>query len=88
MLLFDEATSNLDSETERKVVEAIEQRARGITRIFVAHSLSTIQNADVIFVIGEGRVVEKGAHTELLAIGGRYWQMCQPGPGEVTELEN
>jgi ABC-type multidrug transport system fused ATPase/permease subunit len=64
-LLFDEATSNLDSETERKVVEAIEQRARGITRIVVAHSLSTIQNADVIFVMGEGRVVEKGAHTEL-----------------------
>jgi ATP-binding cassette subfamily B (MDR/TAP) protein 1 len=77
LLLLDEATSNLDSETEKEVVEAIEQRARGITRIVVAHRLSTIQNADVIFVIGEGKVVERGTHSELLATHGRYWQMCQ-----------
>jgi ATP-binding cassette subfamily B (MDR/TAP) protein 1 len=74
--LLDEATSNLDSETEREVMEAFEQRT-GITRIVVAHRISTIQNADIIFVMGEGRVVEKGTHNELLAMKGRYWQMCQ-----------
>jgi ATP-binding cassette, subfamily B (MDR/TAP), member 1 len=75
--LLDEATSNLDSETEREVMEAFEQRTTGITRIVVAPRISTIQNADIIFVMGEGRVVEKGTHNELLAMKGRYWQTCQ-----------
>lgn len=77
LLLLDEATSNLDSETERDVMEVFEQKGRGITRIIVAHRLATIQNADVIFVMGEGRVVEKGSHQELLRMKGVYWQMCQ-----------
>lgn len=77
LLLLDEATSNLDSETEREVMEVFEQSASGITRIVVAHRLSTIQNADIIFVMGEGRVVEKGSHRVLLARKGVYWQMCQ-----------
>ncbi len=77
MLLLDEATSNLDSETEREVMEAFEGRTTGITRIVVAHRLSTIQNADIIFVMSEGRVAEKGTHKELLRMKGRYWQMCQ-----------
>ncbi|KAN0113306.1 ABC transporter-like protein [Hyaloscypha variabilis] len=77
LLLLDEATSNLDSETEREVMEAFEQRTSGITRVVVAHRLSTIQNADVIFVMGEGKVVEQGTHSELLGRKGRYWQMCQ-----------
>ena len=77
LLLLDEATSNLDSETEREVMEVFERSASGITRIVVAHRLSTIQNADVIFVMGEGRVVEKGSHRDLLARRGVYWQMCQ-----------
>jgi ATP-binding cassette subfamily B (MDR/TAP) protein 1 len=58
-------------------VEAFEQRTSGITRVVVAHRLSTIQNADVIFVMGEGKVVEQGTHSELLGRKGRYWQMCQ-----------
>jgi ATP-binding cassette, subfamily B (MDR/TAP), member 1 len=64
LLLLDEATSNPDSETEKEVMEACEQRTRGVTRIVVAHRLSTVQNADLIFVVGEGRVVEKGTHKE------------------------
>jgi ABC-type multidrug transport system fused ATPase/permease subunit len=75
--LLDEATSNLDSETEKEVMKVFEQRGRGITRVVVAHRLSTIQNADVIFVMGDGTVVEKGTHKELLGIRGVYWQMCQ-----------
>lgn len=58
-------------------MKVFKQRGRGITRVVVAHRLSTIQNADVIFVMGDGTVVEKGTHQELLRIRGVYWQMCQ-----------
>jgi ATP-binding cassette subfamily B (MDR/TAP) protein 1 len=79
VLLLDEATSNLDSESERLVQQAIEQAAGegGRTVVAVAHRLATIQNANVIFVIGSGRVVESGSHVELLSKRGVYWQMCQ-----------
>lgn len=77
LLLLDEATSNLDSETEKEVMEVFEQKGRGITRIVVAHRLATVQNADVIFVMGEGRVVERGTHGELLGMRGVYWEMCR-----------
>ncbi|TVY82150.1 ABC transporter BEA3 [Lachnellula suecica] len=77
LLLLDEATSNLDSETEKEVMEIFEQKGRGITRIVVAHRLATVQKADVIFVMGEGKVVEQGTHGELLRLKGVYWQMCQ-----------
>ena len=77
VLLLDEATSNLDSETEREVQGVLERGAkkRGRTTIVVAHRLATVQRADVIFVLGDGRVVEKGNHGELLALRGLYWQM-------------
>jgi ATP-binding cassette subfamily B (MDR/TAP) protein 1 len=79
VLLLDEATSNLDSESERLVQQAIEQAAGegGRTVVAVAHRLATIQNANIIFVIGSGRVVESGSHLELLNKRGVYWQMCQ-----------
>jgi ATP-binding cassette subfamily B (MDR/TAP) protein 1 len=81
-LLLDEATSNLDSESERQVQAAIERAAGegGRTVVAVAHRLATIQNADVIFVIGSGRVLESGSHQELLAKRGVYFQMvsCLP----------
>ncbi|KAK1990967.1 ABC transporter [Colletotrichum falcatum] len=77
LLLLDEATSALDSESE-KIVQAAFERARdGRTVVAVAHRLSTIQNADVIFVFSEGRVVEKGSHHELIRKQGVYWEMCQ-----------
>ncbi|KXH45966.1 ABC transporter [Colletotrichum simmondsii] len=77
LLLLDEATSALDSESE-KIVQAAFERARdGRTVVAVAHRLSTIQNADVIFVFSEGRVVEKGSHGELIRKQGVYWEMCQ-----------
>ncbi|KAJ4002646.1 hypothetical protein NW752_002532 [Fusarium irregulare] len=77
LLLLDEATSALDSESEKTVAAAIDQARSGRTVISVAHRLSTIQNADVIFVFDEGKVIEKGTHTELIKNHGIYWEMCQ-----------
>lgn len=75
VLLLDEATSNLDSETEKSVQAVFEKTGRGRTMVVVAHRLATVQNADVIFVIGDGRVVEKGSHAALLRSKGLYYQM-------------
>lgn len=76
VLLLDEATSALDSESERLVQTAFERARKGRTMIAVAHRLATIQNADVIFVLGEGGLIlEKGSHNELVAKRGVYYQM-------------
>ncbi|PNY28035.1 Multidrug resistance protein 1B, partial [Tolypocladium capitatum] len=77
ILLLDEATSSLDSGSERIVQAAFERAGQGRTMLVVAHRLATVQNADVIFVLGEGRLLEKGNHAELLKQRGVYWQMCQ-----------
>ncbi|KAI1259285.1 P-loop containing nucleoside triphosphate hydrolase protein [Xylariaceae sp. FL1019] len=77
VLLLDEATSSLDSESEKLVQAAFERAASGRTMVVVAHRLATVQNADVIFVLGEGKVLEKGSHFELLKKRGVYWNMCQ-----------
>ncbi|KAK4136489.1 P-loop containing nucleoside triphosphate hydrolase protein [Trichocladium antarcticum] len=76
VLLLDEATSSLDSEGEKLVQAAFERVARGRTTVAVAHRLATIQGADVIYVLGEGKVLEKGTHVELLKKKGVYWHMC------------
>lgn len=80
LLLLDEATSSLDSESEKLVQGAIERAAGegGRTVIAVAHRLATIQNADIIFVVGSGRVLEQGSHQELLKKRGVYYQMASP----------
>lgn len=77
LLLLDEATSNLDSETETEIQKTLERVGKGRTTVVVAHRLATIQNADVIFVMHQGRVVESGDHRSLLERKGAYWQMCQ-----------
>lgn len=76
VLLLDEATSNLDSECEKEVQAVFERTGKGRTMIVVAHRLATIQKADVIFVMNQGRVVEQGNHPSLLQRKGLYWQMC------------
>jgi ABC-type multidrug transport system fused ATPase/permease subunit len=75
VLLLDEATSSLDSESEKLVQAAFERAGKGRTMVCVAHRLATVQNADVIFVLGEGKLIEKGSHTELLKKKGMYYQM-------------
>ena len=80
ILLLDEATSSLDSESERMVQAAFERAGKGRTMICVAHRLATVQNADVIFVLGDGKLLEKGNHVELLKKKGIYYQMVSFPP--------
>jgi len=77
LLLLDEATSNLDAETEKSVQAVFEKNKKNRTMVVVAHRLATVQNADVIFVLGDGKVMEKGDHATLLRKRGMYYQMCQ-----------
>ena len=72
ILVLDEATSSLDTQTERLVQEALERLAEGRTTIAIAHRLSTVRDSDQIIVLDRGHVVERGTHEELLGLGGRY----------------
>ena len=75
ILILDEATSALDSESEKLVQEALEHLMQDRTTLVVAHRLSTIKHADLICVVHEGRIVERGTHNELYALGGFYTKL-------------
>lgn len=89
ILILDEATSNIDTETESIIQQALEVLKKGRTTFIIAHRLSTIRSADQILVLHRGEIVERGSHDELMALGGRYFRMYQlqlgAGAGNGTD---
>jgi ABC-type multidrug transport system fused ATPase/permease subunit len=77
ILLLDEATASVDSETERLIQDALDRLMENRTAFVIAHRLSTIQNADCIYVLEKGQVIERGSHCDLLAGGGKYAELCK-----------
>jgi ABC-type transport system involved in Fe-S cluster assembly fused permease/ATPase subunit len=75
ILVFDEATSSLDSKSERSILAALEKISQGHSSMVIAHRLSTIVDADKILVLDQGCIVEQGTHLELLNLGGRYSEL-------------
>jgi ABC-type multidrug transport system fused ATPase/permease subunit len=86
ILILDEATSSLDSESEALIQEGLAELMKGRTTFVIAHRLSTIRRADAILVVEDGRIVERGRHEELLARGGRYADLYNRQYGLETNL--
>ena len=75
VLILDEATSSIDTRTERLVQEGMDRLMNGRTTFVIAHRLSTIKNSDCIMVLEQGRIIERGSHDELLQAKGKYYQL-------------
>jgi ATP-binding cassette subfamily B protein len=86
ILILDEATASVDTATERLIQEALERLMANRTSIVIAHRLSTIVHADQILVLDHGWIIENGTHDKLLALGGKYTQLCQQGLLETSPL--
>jgi ATP-binding cassette subfamily B protein len=84
ILILDEATSSIDTETEAVIQKAMDILKKGRTTFIIAHRLSTIRNADQILVLDRGRIAEKGSHDELMELKGKYYQMYQLQQGGTT----
>ena len=84
ILILDEATANIDSETETLVKNSLEKMRKGRTTIAIAHRLSTIQDANCIYVLDKGRIIESGTHEELLTLGGTYHKMYSLQAGALS----
>jgi ABC-type multidrug transport system fused ATPase/permease subunit len=87
VVILDEATAHLDSTSEAAVQAALAEALAGRTALVIAHRLSTIRAADAIVVVEDGRVVEHGTHTELLAAGGRYAELYRTQFEDDTPTE-
>ncbi|RXI97910.1 ABC transporter ATP-binding protein [Anaerobacillus alkaliphilus] len=88
ILVLDEATANVDTETEGEIQKALEKMRQGRTTIAIAHRLSTIQDADQILVLHQGEIVERGNHQELIKQGGLYHKMYLLQQGDPEEIES
>ena len=86
ILILDEATSSLDSESEQMIQEGLSYLMRGRTTFVIAHRLSTIRRADQILVVEQGRILERGTHDELYAVQGRYFELYTKQHGLESNL--